>query len=206
MKYILIIFITLLISGSVSAASSAATVTSGAAEVTATVNGLTISSTSQANRTDADTFAFGGGTATSQASNGTTKITSENGLNTFSSTDTVNLPLPINQSTVTPSNTAKKVIKPQLKQIAASQKNIESKPAVEAQKTEDKKIVVTPPINNESRETVDNVNQRLKTLNQLVGSTIVILVIILLNQLVLTYLLHKIFRQDITLKVPGSLS
>src|SRR3989338_5139773 len=113
MKYILIIFITLLISGSVSAASSAATVTSGAAEVTATVNGLTISSTSQANRTDADTFAFGGGTATSQASNGTTKITSENGLNTFSSTDTVNLPLPINQSTVTPSNTAKKVIKPQ---------------------------------------------------------------------------------------------
>lgn len=204
MKYILIIFITLLISGSVSAASSSATVTSGTAQALATVNGSTIASSSQANQVDADSFAFGGGTATSQASNGTAKITSETSINTFSSTDTVNQPLPINQPSAT--NKTKKVIKPQAKQIAATQKTEESPSAVEAPKTEDKKIVVTPPADNKSSETVDTVNQRLNTLNQLVGSAIIILVIVLLNQLVLTYLLHKKYRQDITLKVPEGLS
>lgn len=203
MKYILLLATILLIGGSVSAASSASTSISGNAQASATTNGTTITSSSDGDRVDADTYASGGGSASSQASNGTTTITSNSGDSAPESTEIVNQPLPITtQLSPTASQPASRAKK---KQVASVEKPVKKssedvKPAPEVKKDDNKKIVQMP-AEDQSNETIDSLSKRLKTLNQLVGSTIVILVIILLNQLVLTYLLHKKFRQEISLKV-----
>ena len=202
MKYILTLLITLLISGSVYAAQSASTATSGSAQANAIVNGTAISSFSQNNQVDADTFATAGGKATAQSSNGistTTSVSNGNAdnISIYPTTAVVNKPLPIETKKTDDSKTAKFDVR---KIVKSEEKKEEVKPTEFVSKLEDKKIKIAQ-AEKKTEEAIENLNKRLKILNQLVGSAIVILVIILLNQLVLTYLLLKQYRKDITLQV-----